>query len=500
MQHRGAPIRPAFPRWLARGKWRHTGLLALVPLLTLLALWPGLPLWVRVCALLGQGVVLVLLSRGRFRPRASAMRSRAAVNALLASAPEGHGAGAALVIRLDDAARLTDRLGRRGSARLMALLSRRLDRALRGTDAFCALPDLAGFGIALHPQRRLDDAAARAIALRLRDALSAPCMVQGAAVQPSFSVGFSLCDRVRKPDEPSAFDAALIAATRAAHSGPGTVEADTLRHPLPCHHAKDSEELVNALESGAITAHFQPQICLRTGKVSGCEALARWLHPHRGLVPPAAFLPALEAAGLNTTLAITMLRNSLALLSMLEGRGLHLPTVSINLTERDLRREDLPDRIAWELDRHDIPPERLTLEIVESVTTDSDDDLPVRTIARLAEMGCVIDLDDYGTGNASIIGIRRFAVNRLKVDRSYVRHLDSDARQRQLVAAIVSMARALDLQTLAEGVETPQELDALVALGCDHAQGFGIARPMPAAALADWLSRFSQTAPQRQTG
>jgi EAL domain-containing protein (putative c-di-GMP-specific phosphodiesterase class I) len=88
----------------------------------------------------------------------------------------------------------------------------------------------------------------------------------------------------------------------------------------------------------------------------------------------------------------------------------------------------------------------------------------------------------------------------LKVDRSYVRHLDSDSRQRQLVAAIVSMARTLDLQILAEGVETRQELDTLVALGCDHAQGFGIARPMPAAALADWLIRFSQDAPQRQTG
>ncbi len=500
MQHRGAARRPRLPRWLARVDLQRRGLLALVPILTLVALWPGLPLWVRVLALVGQGAVLLMLSRSRIRPRRSALRSQETVNALLEAAPEAQGVGAALVIRLDDAAGLSDRLGKRGVAQLLAILTRRLDRALRRTDAFCALAELSGFAIALHPQRRLDDGAARSIALRLRDAMSAPCMVQGQSVQPTFAVGLSLCDKLRSPDEPSALEAALIAAARAVACGPGGVEAAPLHQLLPGNQTQDNAELLTALESGAITAHFQPQICLRTGKVSGCEALARWMHPERGLVSPAAFLPAIEAAGLNTTLTIRMLRDALALLSMVDRRGLKVPNVSINLTEHDLRREDLPDRIAWELDRHDIAPERLTLEIVETVTTESDDDLPVRTIARLAALGCAIDLDDYGTGNASIIGIRRFAVNRLKVDRSYVRHLDSDSRQRQLVAAIVSMARTLDLQILAEGVETPQELDTLVALGCDHAQGFGIARPMPAAALADWLIRFSQDAPQRQTG
>jgi diguanylate cyclase len=348
---------------------------------------------------------------------------------------------------------------------------------------------LFDFALALHPCHRLDATAAQAFAASLGAALSKVCKLWGHSLRPSLSIGYSLCDRPRQPGEPGALQAAMAACARAMAKGAGTIETDPVRDLLAHRLHRSAGELLNALESRAITAHFQPQICLRTGAITGCEALARWHHPVRGLISPATFLPAIEAAELTTTLALSMLRDSLELLVMLDQRGLHMPTVSINVTEQDLRRVDLPDRIAWELDRHDLAPERLVLEILESVTTESDADLPTKTIARLAELGCRIDLDDYGTGNASIMGIRRFAVDRLKIDRSYVRQLDRDARQRQMVSAILSMARALDLDTLAEGVETQAEMEMLMALGCGHAQGFGIARPMPADGLTDWLRK-----------
>jgi len=496
MQRFGARFRAAIA-----GEWRQRrALLAVIPLLTLIALAPGMPVWARVLALLAQGAALVALSRGRRVFHERLRWGDRAVRALCDLAPDGQGAGAALVLRLDDAPGMVARLGRLRFWALMALLERRLAKALTRNAALCRLPGQAGFAVALHPCHRLDGAGAESLARGLGRALGGECRIAGRSVQPSLSIGYSLCDRPRGAGEPDALQAATAAAARAVTRGPGTIEADTVRDLMAHRLHRSTSDLLEALETRAITAHFQPQICLRTGRVTGCEALARWNHPSRGLVPPATFLPALEAADLTTSLAMAMLRDALALLLRADAEGVDLPGVSINLAEADLRRNDLPDRIAWELDRHDIAPERLVVEILESVTTDGDSDMPNRTVARLAAMGCKIDLDDYGTGNASIMGIRRFVVDRLKIDRSYVRQLDLDPSQRQMVSAILSMARALDLDVLAEGVETRSELEMLVALGCAHAQGFGIARPMPADAMIGWLQSRSAAAAPSTTG
>jgi EAL domain-containing protein (putative c-di-GMP-specific phosphodiesterase class I) len=191
-----------------------------------------------------------------------------------------------------------------------------------------------------------------------------------------------------------------------------------------------------------------------------------------------------------------MVYNALLALSRWDKAGYAIPTVAVNFSKSELRSPGLASKLQWELDRFDLPPERLTIEILETVVADSANDVVVANIAEISQMGCGVDLDDFGTGHASITSIRRFAVRRIKIDRSFVTRVDEDREQQRIVSAILSMAEQLGMQTVAEGVETPGEHAMLAQLGCRHVQGFGIARPMPVDETLEWISRHLS----RQTG
>ena len=247
--------------------------------------------------------------------------------------------------------------------------------------------------------------------------------------------------------------------------------------------------LEQALRLGQIRAHFQPQISAQTGALTGCEALARWHHPTRGLLSPAAFLPQLDACGLTRRLGEVMVQNALTALRDWDRAGVHLPMVAVNFTQADLTRPHLASFLAWELDRFALPPARLTVEILETVPHGQAQDRVATTIAALAHMGCGVDLDDFGTGHATQAALKRFAVGRIKLDRRFVAKVNRDPYLQSDVAAIVAIAKTMRMQTLAEGVETPAEVATLAALGCDAVQGFHIAPPMAASAMAAWMPR-----------
>ncbi|HLQ17909.1 MAG TPA: EAL domain-containing protein, partial [Tabrizicola sp.] len=242
-----------------------------------------------------------------------------------------------------------------------------------------------------------------------------------------------------------------------------------------------------AVDRGEIRAWFQPQVSTDSGEVSGLEALVRWQHPDRGLLTPSAFLPAIEGSELMELLGQTMLTQSLAALVELDQKGFRVPTVAVNFSTRELRDPQLPDRLRWVLDRFQLAPARLTVEVLESVVAGDGDDAIASNLSRIGGMGCGVDLDDFGTGNASITAIRRFALNRLKIDQSFVRQVDQSRDQQKLVTAILSLAERLGLDTLAEGVETQAEHAYLAQLGCGHVQGYVLAQPMPIEDLAAWL-------------
>ena len=247
--------------------------------------------------------------------------------------------------------------------------------------------------------------------------------------------------------------------------------------------------LEQALRLGQIRAHFQPQISAQTGALTGCEALARWHHPTRGLLSPAAFLPQLDACGLTRRLGEVMVQNALTALRDWDRAGVHLPMVAVNFTQADLTRPHLASFLAWELDRFALPPARLTVEILETVPHGLAQDRVATTIAALARLGCGVDLDDFGTGHATSAALQRFAIGRIKLDRRFVAGINRDPYLQRDVAAIVAMAKAKAMQTVAEGVETPAERATLAALGCDALQGFHIAPPMSANAMARWVAQ-----------
>lgn len=247
--------------------------------------------------------------------------------------------------------------------------------------------------------------------------------------------------------------------------------------------------LEQALCEGEIRAHYQPQVCSKTGAVTGCEALARWLHPKRGLLAPADFLPQIDAYGLTGCLGALMVENALTALSDWDRAGVYMPSVAVNFAQADLNRPYLASQLAWDFDRHSLAPDRLTIEILETVPNRPKNSVIVANIVSLARLGCGIDLDDFGTGHATLSAVRDFAVGRIKIDRRFVRGVHRAPRLQDGILATVAMARELGLQTLAEGVETPADLATLADLGCDVVQGFHIAPPMAASAMAAWMPR-----------
>lgn len=236
--------------------------------------------------------------------------------------------------------------------------------------------------------------------------------------------------------------------------------------------------LFQALENGEIRAYFQPQISADTGEVTGFEALARWHHPQQGILSPQDFLPAIEAAGLTSKLGNLMRRQALEALRVWVNAGYPVQSVSVNVTHQDLRDPQFATDVLWQLDRAELPPGRLVLEVLETVAAAPGRATIVDNLTRLAQAGCRLDLDDFGIGPGALDSLRDFPVHRLKIDRSFVSGADHDPEQRRMLVAILSMAEQLKVETVAEGVETRAEASLLAQFGCQHLQGFAIAPPM----------------------
>jgi EAL domain-containing protein (putative c-di-GMP-specific phosphodiesterase class I)/GGDEF domain-containing protein len=438
-----------------------------------------------------------VLAQGRYRgdrlPRAMSDQVIARLDDLLAEIGDKGGATGCFVLQFDDPAHLCDRLGRTRQSELLAASIARLRGAMRPGDMLYTLED-GSLAVTLSRTPRLDLEIMVRIAARLHLVVQQPMTLAHGPAQVTCSIGFCQSQQLARPTGRTLLDAAQVAGDEAAQYRPGAIrsyspelararaERDALR-----------ADFAGAVERGEVRAWFQPQLSTDSGEVTGVEALVRWQHPDRGLLAPGAFLPAIEGSDLMELLGQTMLTQSLAAIAEFDRKGLRVPTVAVNFSPRELRDPHLPDRLRWTLDRFQLAPFRLTVEVLESVVAGDGDEVIASNIGRIAAMGCGVDLDDFGTGNASITAIRRFALNRLKIDRSFVREVDQNRDQQKLVTAILSLAERLGLETLAEGVETPAEHALLAQLGCGHVQGYVIAKPMPVEDLAAWLVTHRET-------
>ncbi len=370
-------------------------------------------------------------------------------------------------------------------------LGHRLKGALRFGD-IVAQRNPNTFTACIQASENLTDDAAHEIALRLQTALVRPVLADGASQTFQATIGY--CTSQHAPDltAPSLLDAAGRAALAAKRQGKGGMRSyepsmggQTLKSTLV-------QGVADALKNGQIHPWFQPQFASQSGQLSGVEALVRWVHPEHGLIPPNEFLSAVRQAGAWADLTNMMINKSLGALAYLEKSGIYVPTVGVNFAQDDLSDPGLADRIAWALDRTDMDPARLTVEVLESVVAGGTDSRVQDTLKDIAKIGCQIDLDDFGTGHASIACLRDYSLNRLKIDRSYVENIDTDESQRAMLETILMMATRLGFDTLAEGIETQSQLQVLSQLGCGHVQGFGLAKPMPLMDFEVWYADRSQ--------
>jgi len=256
-------------------------------------------------------------------------------------------------------------------------------------------------------------------------------------------------------------------------------------------HQAFHDRLVEALAQGEFRLHYQPKVSLRSGSVTGVEALLRWQHPERGLLPPMEFLPAIETSDLTFPLGEWILHEALRQQRRWQTQGLSI-NMSVNLFGLHLQRADFVERLDAILREHpDVDPRTLELEVVETTALENLEEVTAR-IRGCMELGVGFALDDFGTGYSSLTYLRQLPVGLVKIDRSFVLDMLDNPDDRSLVENIVGMAHTLGRQVVAEGVETAEHGALLIRCGCDSAQGYGIARPMEPENLPEWVTRWKR--------
>jgi diguanylate cyclase (GGDEF)-like protein len=398
------------------------------------------------------------------------------------SEASGHDGSVALcLIDLDRFKEVNDTLGHQTGDRLLEIAGARLAGAVRDGDLVARLggDEFAVLLMAGSAEQ------ARETAERLRAVLSAPFRLDEMTLQVEASIGVALHPDDAK-DVPQLMRLADVAMYQAKDNRSGV----ELYRPDRDVHTLDRLGLMGSLRAGIegrqLEMHYQPKVALPGGAVVGVEALVRWRHPERGLLGPDVFLDLAEQSGLMRALTAEVLAQSLRRTASWWALGYELP-VSVNVSVRDLADvafvEALADLLAW----HRLPARALQLEITEHVLM-ADPARMTAALEALGRMGIDLSLDDFGTGYSSLVHLKRLPVSEIKIDRSFVARMTTDADDAAIVASIIDLAHALGLRTVAEGVEDDDTQQALVGLSCDAAQGFLISRPLPDEVITDWLA------------
>lgn len=382
---------------------------------------------------------------------------------------------ALLFIDVDHFKAINDAWGHAMGDRLLIELAQRLRGQLRGGDV---LGRHSGdeFIALLREPRTWEEVATTAD--RLLRVAEEPVKLDGRELQVSVSVGIALYpDDATDPQQlMRQADTAMYEAKRL-----GRARCSFYRHELNAHlqaTLQIEQELKRALADDEFVLHYQPLVDAGTGAVVGCEALLRWQHPQRGLVPPLQFIPAAEQCGLISQLGHWTVRSACAQIARWKARGLAFGTVAVNVSALEFRQHRLVDTFTRAMADFHVQPHELEIELTESVLM-TDTDTSRRIIEQLGELGLRLAVDDFGTGYSSLAYLKRLRPSKIKIDRGFVRDLPDDEDDRALARAIVQMARALDITVVAEGVETPAQQAFLHDIGCNLLQGYLISRPQP---------------------
>ena len=387
---------------------------------------------------------------------------------------------------LDSFKVINDTYGHQVGDELLVVISQRMKDALRegdtlariGGDEFIAvLANISG------------DASYESVIKRLLQAAATPIIIEGIKLQTSASIGVTLY-----PQDNSSADLLIRHADQAMYiakqSGKGHYHLFDINQDAAVKIQRESlKGIQQALELQQFVLYYQPKVNMKTGEVIGAEALIRWLHPERGLVLPGDFLPITENHPISIDIGEWVIDTALTQVSEWKAAGLDVP-VSVNVGAHQLQQNNFVDKLKLSLTKHpNINPHDLELEILE--TSALEDITKVSAIMRSChEIGVKFSLDDFGTGYSSLTYLRRLPAEVLKIDQSFVRDVLDDTDDRAIVRGVISLSTAFNRQVIAEGVETISHGTQLIAMGCELGQGYGIARPMPAEKMAEWITQW----------
>ena len=388
-----------------------------------------------------------------------------------------------MLMDLDHFKEINDTLGHHHGDRLLELIGGRLEGVLRAGDTVARLGG-DEFAVCLPAAR--DTAYALSVAEKCLTALRTPFEIDGLDLEVGASIGIA-CFPEHGDEVETLVQRADIAmyVAKTDRGGAQLYEQEQDQHSVQ--RLALVTELRRAIENGELVLHFQPQVDVATGQLLGVEALTRWQHPTRGLIMPDEFVPVAEATGLITPMTAFVLREAIRHIGDWRKRGLEL-SVAVNLSARSFLDGGFVDEIPEILEEHGVSASQLGLEITESMIV-GDPQRARSVLEQLAAMGITLSIDDFGTGYSSLAYVKRFPVDEIKIDRTFVIDMAVNENDSAIVRSIIDLAHNLGSSVVAEGVENRETWDLLAELGCDLAQGFYVSRAVPEAALTQWLDR-----------
>ena len=403
----------------------------------------------------------------------------------IASADRTKNRVALFFLDLDNFKTINDSLGHAVGDALLKEIAARLNECVRDTDT---ISRQGGDEFLIVVQDLPDAEAASPVLLKIMERLQDPFHADGHELSTSVSIGIALY-----PEDGADFDTLLkkadMAMYRAKESGRNAYRYfDEQMNVEAVDHLSMRNGLRKALERDEFVLHYQPQIDLASGAVIGAEALIRWNHPESGMIAPARFIPVAEESGLIVPIGAWVMKEACRQAMAWRRAGLPELTMAVNLSAVQFRRGDVEQTVISALEDSGFDPALLELELTESILIHNTENV-LATVKRLKLLGVKLSIDDFGTGYSSLSYLKRFAVDKLKIDQSFIRDLASDPDDAAIVRAIIQMARSLNLKTIAEGVEDHEMLEHLRIFHCDEAQGYYFARPMPAEEFVRYLLR-----------
>ncbi len=389
-----------------------------------------------------------------------------------------------LMVDLDRFKNVNDSMGHRAGDELLRTIAQRLQAAVRNVDTVARVGG-DEFVLVLTPAEAGE---ARTVARKIIESIRERLNLSGADVHVSASVGIAMypvdgataelllahadsamyCAKNRGRNQIQLFEAGMDEATR--------------------ERVRRETDLRGALERGEFELHYQPKVEAGSGCVNGAEALIRWRHPQMGLIAPGDFIPLAEDCGLIIPIGSWVVREACRQARVWQDQGLPALRVAVNVSASQFRQDDFLDMVRAALDDVRLEPRYLELELTESAVMTNPEE-STAMLEKLSQMGVLVSVDDFGTGYSSMSYLRRFPIDKLKIDRTFVKDLVSQPEDASIVQAIISLAHSLRLKVVAEGVETAEQLRSLRDMNCDQYQGFHFSPPVPAVEFAELLRR-----------